>query len=200
MTDELTAEQLAEYGRIILAIVRGAPRQQRQLDTLAGEIGILIGDLCNTKEDADRLTQHLVEHPPPRWNFQDLRRRAIAFTAEPPPAQPERELTWYGFTIPEWAFEPTTKVANQLGTYWRQIDAEIWRRIEAATTKYRLDLEARARAMMAQYQQEYPESVIYRNPTPAQIRDRMIVFALKDHEAKHTAKPEPCPKAIHPTR
>ena len=70
-----TREELSVCAARILAVTPRAPRTQ--VDTVAAEIGIMISELCETFNQAQELTQHLVEHPQPRWNFPALKQQAI---------------------------------------------------------------------------------------------------------------------------
>jgi hypothetical protein len=78
-----SADYLAECGRRILAVARGTPRRRDQLDALAAECGIVIGSLCQTADEARELTEHLVRHPPPRWDFPAFQQRAAKFRQAP---------------------------------------------------------------------------------------------------------------------
>jgi hypothetical protein len=95
------AEFLAECGQRILAVVpRGMPRRREQLDALAAECGIVIGSLCQTTDEASRLTEHLVRHPMPRWDFRTFQERAVKFHSL---NQPEEPWKPDGFTPAELA-------------------------------------------------------------------------------------------------
>lgn len=86
-TPKHTPDQLAECGRRILAVHRGVPR--RQFDTLAAEVGMLVGSLCQTAADAETLTALLVAYPMARWDWPTLQLKAKALANAKPPADPE---------------------------------------------------------------------------------------------------------------
>lgn len=180
----------------ILAVTPRAPRTQ--VDTVLAEIGILIGDLCETAEQAQKLTQHLVEHPQPRWNFEALRKQAVHFTTPPPPPPATPPLQWNGFECPEWVWKAPASDpgrANRLQEYVEAIDRELWRRVQSWTPQRRQQLEAEILAYMAEYQRQHPDSTVFTNPTPDQVKHYLILQAGRENaEARKTpGSLEPCP-------
>jgi hypothetical protein len=116
-----TADFLAQCAQRILAVHR-TPR--RAFDSLAAECGILIGELCETTEAAEKLTDALVAHPLPRWDFANFRQRAAAF-ANSTRTQAERDegdAEWYSRrAVAQAAF-------NKLPPHKQQSLALAWRR------------------------------------------------------------------------
>lgn len=93
MSTRPTPDHLATLSARILGIM---PRTRGQaLDTAAEEVGMLIGELCESTEAADHLADQLVRHPWRRWSFAEFRtvaeRLAIA-PKIPTEAELHREL------------------------------------------------------------------------------------------------------------
>jgi hypothetical protein len=159
---KLTAEFLADCGRRILAVTRGVPR--RQVDNLAAECGIVIGELCTTTETAEQLTNALVAHPMPRWDFANFRSRAAA-SANATRTQAERDES-----ESEWkrrraaakaAFDrlPPHKQQSRILAWRRKIDALLEENPDAefhAPWKYTGGATVRARTLvnLPDYQQQ----------------------------------------------
>jgi hypothetical protein len=188
-----TANQLSVCAARVLAVTPRSPRTQ--VDTVTAEIAILIGDLCETADDAQRLTQHLVDKPQPRWNFAALKNQAARFMAPAPSESKPEPLQVYGFEYPEWAWQPTTDGrANHMREVYDAIETELWRRVLTWTPEYREKVEAEIRAMMADYQRRHPSGP-FQDPTAAQIKAYLIVAAGHENERERRERRtlEPCP-------
>lgn len=193
-----TNAELTVCGTRILAVTPRAPRTQ--VDSVVAEIVIMIGELCETFNQAQELTEHLVRHPQPRWNFQALKEQAIRFMnppAPPPPAPPNQVA---GFTIPDWLFEHSPKGYTRLAEFYQAVEAEIWRRIQSWTPQRRQQLEDEVKTFLAEFHRGCNGRSPFENPTPEQIRHYMIVKAGHENAAARAAAGslEPCPIAEHP--
>lgn len=69
--------ELREYGERIAAVLH-VPR--KALDTTTGELAILIGELCDTPQEAERLTAHLTAQSWGRFDLAEVRSRAEILT------------------------------------------------------------------------------------------------------------------------
>lgn len=83
-----TALGLAEAADRILSVIPRTPRGNRR-DSVAAELGILLGKLCNTQTELERLTSRLVDFTPwPPWDFAYVRTVAARLTEDTPPPAP----------------------------------------------------------------------------------------------------------------
>lgn len=198
-TPRPTAKELSVCAARILAVTPRAPRTQ--VDTVAAEIVIMIGELCETFNQAQELTKHLVEHPQPRWNFQALKQQAIRFM-NPPPAQPAPPpLQVAGFEVPEWVFARSASGHySRLHEFYMAVDRELWRRIQSWTPQRRQQLEDTVKTHLAEFHRQCSGRSPFENPTPEQIRHYMIVAAGNENKDARAAAGslEPCPIAEYP--
>ena len=180
--DRPTGKYLSDCGHRILAVTPRAPRTQ--LDTVAAEVGIMIGDLCETTDLASKLTEHLVQHPQPRWDFANLKQQAerFLFTLNPPKTETPSNQ-WYGFEIPSWAW------INPEGwhEFEQAVTAELRRQLARWPPERRAQAETEIRRTLADYQQTTDGKGPFADPTPAQIEHYLIVRAGREHEQARSA-------------